>query len=143
MRPILAREYRPPVDANTREPAIRVSMLPRDTNGHGTIFGGVLLAYIDQAGAIATRPYCDLVVTVKMNEVVFHHPVYVGDVVSFYARVVKVGRTSITVKVSVDAERWRDPGTVVRVTDAEVVYVNIGEDRRPTPIPPRTPGERA
>jgi acyl-CoA thioesterase YciA len=97
------------MDTHAHEPAIRVSMLPRDTNAHGTIFGGVLLAYIDQAGAIATRPHCDLVVTVKMNEVVFHEPVYVGDLVSFYARIVRVGTTSITVKVEVTAERWRQP----------------------------------
>ena len=109
-------------------------MLPRDTNGHGTIFGGVLLAYIDQAGAIATRPYCDLVVTVKMNEIVFHAPVYVGDVVSFYAAVTRVGRTSITVKVVVTAERWRRTDETVKVTEAEVVYVNVDEKRRPSPI---------
>jgi acyl-CoA thioesterase YciA len=122
------------MDTNAHEPAIRVSMLPRDTNGHGTIFGGVLLAYIDQAGAIATRPFCNLVVTIKMNEVVFHQPVYVGDVVSFYAKVTRIGRTSITVKVTVTAERWRESGNVVKVTEAEVVYVNVGDDRRPTPI---------
>jgi acyl-CoA thioesterase YciA len=116
------------------QPAIRVSMLPRDTNGHGTIFGGVLLAYIDQAGAIATRPYCDLVVTVKMNEIVFHAPVYVGDVVSFYATVTRIGNTSITIHVHVTAERWRKADETVTVTDAEVVYVNIDEKRQPTPI---------
>lgn len=131
------------MDTNAHEPAIRVSMLPRDTNGHGTIFGGVLLAYIDQAGAIATRPFCDLVVTVKMNEVVFLEPVYVGDVVSFYAKVVKIGRTSITVKVTVTAERWRDWEKVVKVTEAEVVFVNVTEDGRPTPIKAKVPGERA
>jgi acyl-CoA thioesterase YciA len=131
------------MDTNAHEPAIRVSMLPRDTNGHGTIFGGVLLAYIDQAGAIATRPFCNLVVTVKINEVVFHHPVYVGDVVSFYAKVVKIGTTSITVKVTVTAERWRESGNVVKVTEAEVVYVNVGDDRRPTPIRANAAGERA
>jgi acyl-CoA thioesterase YciA len=125
------------MDTNAHEPAIRVSMLPRDTNGHGTIFGGVLLAYIDQAGAIATRPFCNLVVTVKMDEVVFHQPVYVGDVVSFYAKVVKIGTTSITVKVTVTAERWREPGHVVKVTEAQVVYVNVGDDRRPAPIKDR------
>lgn len=131
------------MDTSAHEPAIRVSMLPRDTNGHGTIFGGVLLAYIDQAGAIATRPFCNLVVTVKMNEVVFHHPVYVGDVVSFYAKVVKTGRTSITVKVTVTAERWREWGNVVKVTEAEVVYVNVGDDRRPTPIVAKPVVEKA
>ncbi len=131
------------MDTNAHEPAIRVSMLPRDTNGHGTIFGGVLLAYIDQAGAIATRPFCDLVVTVKMNEVVFHAPVYVGDVVSFYAKIVKIGTTSITVKVTVTAERWRKPGQVVKVTEAEVVYVNVGEGGRPKPIENRPAFEKA
>ncbi len=131
------------MDTNAHEPAIRVSMLPRDTNGHGTIFGGILLAYIDQAGAIATRPFCNLVVTVKMNEVVFHAPVYVGDVVSFYARVVRIGTTSITVKVTVAAERWREWGNVVKVTEAEVVYVNVGDDRRPAPIPARPAFEKA
>ncbi len=121
------------------EPAIRVSMLPRDTNGHGTIFGGVLLAYIDQAGAVATRPYCDLVVTVKMNEVVFHAPVFVGDVVSFHTTVERVGRTSITIKVLVTADHWRSTGETVNVTEAEVVYVNVDEKRLPTPITRREP----
>ncbi len=143
MRAILAPRYRRGMDTNAHEPAIRVSMLPRDTNGHGTIFGGILLAYIDQAGAIATRPFCNLVVTVKMNEVVFHAPVYVGDVVSFYAKVVKIGTTSITVKVTVTAERWREWGNVVKVTEAEVVYVNVGDDRRPAPIPARPAFEKA
>jgi acyl-CoA thioesterase YciA len=115
-------------------PCIRVSMMPRDTNAHGTIFGGILLAYIDQAGGMATRPYCDLVVTVKMTEVVFHEPVYVGDVVSFYAEVIRIGNTSITVKVLVEAERWRAPGKPIKVTEAEVVYVNVDAERRPTPI---------
>jgi acyl-CoA thioesterase YciA len=123
------------MDTNAHEPAIRVSMLPRDTNGRGTIFGGVLLAYIDQAGAIATRPFCDLVVTVKLNEVVFHQPVYVGDITSFYAKVVKIGTTSITVKVTVTAERWREWNNVVKVTEAEVVFVNVSEDGKPVPIP--------
>jgi acyl-CoA thioesterase YciA len=115
-------------------PAIRVTMMPRDTNAHGTIFGGTLLAYVDLAGGIATRPYCDLVVTVKMTEVVFHEPVFVGDVVSFYASVRRIGRTSITVGVVVEAERWRTPGSKVKVTEAEIVYVNVDERRRPVPI---------
>jgi acyl-CoA thioesterase YciA len=119
----------------TRVPAIRVTMMPRDTNAHGTIFGGTLLSYLDQAGAIATRPWCDLVVTVKMNEVVFHAPVFVGDVVSFYATVARIGTTSITVNVVVEAERWRQPGTTVTVTEAQIVYVNVDEKRRPVPIP--------
>ena len=121
-------------DVPRSNPAIRVSMMPKDTNGHGTIFGGILLSYLDQAGAIATRPYCDLAVTVKMTEVVFHESVYVADVVSFYSKVIRIGRTSITVHVVVEAEKWRKPGTPVKVTEAEIVYVNVDENRRPTPI---------
>jgi acyl-CoA thioesterase YciA len=110
-------------------------MMPRDTNAHGTIFGGILLAYVDQAGAIATRPHCTLVVTVKITEVVFHAPVYVGDVVSFYTEVTRIGRTSITVRVVVEAERWSRPEERVMVTEAELVYVNVDANRRPVPIP--------
>ena len=69
-----------------RSPAIRVTLMPKDTNVHGTIFGGVLLSYIDLAGAVAARAHCDHMVTVKMTEVVFHEPVFVGDLVSFYCR---------------------------------------------------------
>ncbi len=121
----------------SREPAIRVTMLPRDTNASGTIFGGILLAYLDQAGAIATREHCERVVTVKMTEVVFHEPVLVGDVVSFYAHVTRIGRTSISVHVDVESERWRGDRRPVKVTEAEIVYVNVDEKRRPVPIPPR------
>lgn len=117
-----------------RSPAIRVTLMPKDTNVHGTIFGGVLLSYIDLAAAVAARAHCDLMVTVKMNEVVFHQPVFVGDLVSFYADVVRIGNTSITMKVTVEAQRWRDAGEAVKVTEAEVVYVNVDEQRRPKPI---------
>lgn len=115
-------------------PAIRVTMMPRDTNAHGTIFGGVLLSYLDQAGAIGTRPHCDKVVTVKMTEVVFHEPVHVGDVVSFYPSVTRVGRTSIAVHVVVEAERWFGGKGRVKVTEAEIVYVNVDDEGRPVPI---------
>ena len=117
-----------------RSPAIRVTLMPKDTNAHGTIFGGVLLSHIDLAGAVAARRHCDLMVTVKMTEVVFHEPVFVGDLVSFYADVVRIGNTSITVKVTVEAQRWRGTGEPVKVTEAEIVYVNVDESRRPVPI---------
>lgn len=117
-----------------RSPAIRVTLMPKDTNAHGTIFGGVLLSHIDLAGAVAARAHCDLMVTVKMTEVVFHAPVFVGDLVSFYADVVRLGNTSVTVKVTVEAQRWRSTGDAVKVTEAEIVYVNVDEERRPTPI---------
>ena len=117
------------------EPALRVTMMPRDTNVHGTIFGGIILSYIDQAGAVAARGHgCFNVVTVAMDRVVFHEPVYVGDLVSFRTRTVHVGRTSMRIRVTVEAMRYAD-NALVTVTDAEVVYVNVGPDRRPAPIP--------
>ena len=120
---------------DNRQAAIRVLMMPRDTNPAGTIFGGVILSYLDQAGAEETRRHgADQVVTVAMNEVVFHEPVYVGDLVSFYTSLVRVGRTSITVQVEVEASRRRDRRERVRVTEAEITYVNVDESRRPSPI---------
>ena len=115
------------------EPAIRVLMMPRDTNAHGTIFGGVILSYIDQAGAIeARRQGSRFMVTVSMDKIVFHEPVFVGDLVSFWCETVTIGTTSITVKVKVEA--WRNIDTKVLVTEAQVVYVNLGEDRKKAPI---------
>jgi acyl-CoA thioesterase YciA len=117
------------------EAAIRVLMMPRDTNPAGTIFGGVILSYLDQAGAEEARRHgADQVVTVAMKEVVFHEPVYVGDLVSFYTSLVRVGRTSVTVRVAVEASRRRDRREKVQVTEAEISYVNVDDDRRPCPI---------
>ncbi|MGZ8853251.1 MAG: acyl-CoA thioesterase [Thermoanaerobaculia bacterium] len=123
------------VPSKWNEPAIRVLMMPRDTNAHGTIFGGVILSYIDQAGAIeARRQGSRFMVTVSMDKVVFHQPVFVGDLVSFWTETVRIGKTSITVKVVVEAIRGGDPDEKVVVTEAVVVYVNVGEDRKPAPI---------
>lgn len=120
------------------EPAIRVLMAPRDTNAHGTIFGGLILSYVDQAGAIeARRQGCNLILTVSMDKVVFHQPVFVGDLVSFWTETLRIGRTSITTKVVVDAIRASDPGVRVVVTEAQVVYVNVGPDHKPLPIEAR------
>ncbi|HZS46756.1 MAG TPA: hotdog domain-containing protein [Blastocatellia bacterium] len=117
------------------EPAIRIGMLPRDTNGAGTIFGGVILSHIDMAGAIeARKTACTKITTVAMHEVVFKAPVFVGDLVSFYTSTLRIGRTSITVKVLVEAERWAKCGERVRVTEAEVVYVAIDDNGRPKEI---------
>jgi len=121
--------------------ALKAVMMPRDTSPIGTVFGGVLLSYIDQAGVVgavheiakAGWPRQPLV-TVAMNAVEFHQPVFVGDVVSFWTRVIRVGKTSVTVHVSVEAER---EGQAVRLTEAEVVYVAIDpalKERRPRPI---------
>jgi len=127
-----------------RVPAIRVMMFPRDTNPAGTIFGGVILSYIDQAGAEEAKLHgADTVVTVAMKEVVFHEPVYVGDLMSFYTEHVRTGRTSVTVRVAVEAARHRDRREVVPVTEAEITYVNVDADRRPTPLRgPETPPSR-
>ena len=127
-----------------REPAIRVMMFPRDTNPAGTIFGGVILSYIDQAGAEEAKLHgADTVVTVAMKEVVFHEPVYVGDLMSFYTELVRTGRTSVTVRVAVEAARHRDRREIVPVTEAEITYVNVDGHRRPTPLRgPGTPSPR-
>lgn len=118
------------------EPAIRVLMMPKDTNAMGTIFGGIILSYIDQAGAIpAHRVTPGRIVTVAMREIVFHEPVFVGDLVSFYAEVVRIGNTSITVKVVVEAERPGPEARRVKVTEADVTYVNVDDRGRPTPLP--------
>lgn len=117
------------------EPAIRVLMMPRDTNAHGTIFGGVILSYIDQAGAIeARRQGLQYMVTVSMDKVVFHEPVFVGDLVSFWTETLRIGTTSITTRVVVEAIRAGDPAERVTVTEAQVVYVNLGKDRKKAPI---------
>jgi acyl-CoA thioesterase YciA len=117
------------------EPAIRVVLMPKDTNAHGTIFGGVILSYIDIAAAIEVRKHTlKKIVTKAMREVIFVAPVFVGDLVSFYTELVRVGRTSITIKVMVEADRISNPGDRVRVTEAEVVYVAIDENRRPTRV---------
>jgi acyl-CoA thioesterase YciA len=121
--------------APSEQPAIRVILMPKDTNALGTIFGGIILAYIDQAGAVeAHRHGARRIVTVAMREVVFHQPVFVGDLVSFYTRTIKVGTTSITVHVTVEAERDSPGGTRVKVTEAEVVYVQVDAAGKPQPI---------
>ncbi len=110
------------------DPAIRITLLPRDTNSRGTIFGGVILSYIDTAGAIEAHRHTKMerFVTVAMKEVIFHKPVFVGDLVSFYAETVRVGTTSITVRVIVEVERL-GKSERVRVTEAEVIYVAVDE----------------
>jgi acyl-CoA thioesterase YciA len=112
------------------DPAIRITMLPRDTNSQGTIFGGVILSYIDIAGAVEAHRHTgmDRFVTVAMREVIFHAPVFVGDLVSFYSETLKVGTTSITTRVVVEAERYGAPGELARVTQAEVIYVAVDKD---------------
>jgi acyl-CoA thioesterase YciA len=116
------------------QPAIRVVMMPKHTNAYGTIFGGIILSYIDQAGAVeAHRHVPGRLVTVAMREVEFHSPVLVGDLVSYFTETVRIGRTSVTVRVTVEAERGMGVGRV-KVTEAEVVYVHVDGAGRPTPV---------
>src|SRR5687767_10868779 len=119
-----------------RVPAIKVLLLPKDTNAHGTIFGGVILSNVDLASAVEARKTAPRrYVTKAMREVEFHEPVCLGDIVSFFTETVRVGRTSITVKVTVEAERWGGgQGERVKVTEAEVVLVSVDDAGRPTPI---------
>ncbi len=122
-----------------RDPAIRLTLLPRDTNPQGTIFGGIILSYIDMAGAIEAhrRTNVERFVTVAMREVVFLEPVFVGDLISLYAEVTRIGNTSITLRVTVEAERHG--GTYnserIKVTEAEVIYVAVDANRRKMRIP--------
>ena len=121
--------------AEPLDPTLRITMLPRDTNARGTIFGGVILSHIDLAGGIAaSRQAARNFVTRAIRAVEFIAPVYVGDVVSFYAEVVRQGTTSITVKVSVEAEHGKDPRHRVKVTEAEVIYVAVNEAGKPVPL---------
>ena len=119
-------------EETNRDAAIRLTTMPRDTNAHGTVFGGVILSYIDVAGGVEAIRHTrhNRFVTVAMKEVIFHEPVFIGDLVSFYAKTLRVGNTSITIHVDVEAERFGTPGVVVKVTEAEVIFVAIDEDQQ-------------
>jgi len=121
---------------DNRDAAIRLTMMPRDTNAHGTVFGGIILSYIDVAGGVEAVRHTkhERFVTVAMNEVIFHEPVFIGDLVSFYAETVKVGNTSITIHVDVEAERFGNHGQVVKVTSADLTFVAINEKREKVKI---------
>jgi acyl-CoA thioesterase YciA len=124
-----------PAPLDYRQPAIRIVMMPRDANYLGTIFGGVILSSLDLAGAIEAQRFTDhKLVTKAMNEVQFLAPVFVGDLVSFYAETVAIGKTSITVRVTVEAQRARTVNQVVRVTQAEIVYVAVDGSGKPVPV---------
>jgi len=119
-------------------PVLRIVPMPADTNAHGTIFGGWVMAQVDIAGSIpAWERAAGPVVTVAVNSFVFKEAVHVGDLVSCYARVIKVGKTSITVDVEVFAQRGRlGRGNVVKVTEAQLTYVAVDPNRKPRDVPP-------
>ena len=119
-----------------KDPALRVVPMPADANQNGDIFGGWVMSQVDIAGSVpAARRARGRIATVAVNSFVFKQPVLVGDLVSFYAEITHVGRTSITVDVQVYAER--NPGKMicVKVTEASLTYVAVGPDRRPRPLP--------
>ena len=117
-----------------RNLALRVLTMPRDTNIYGTIFGGVVLSYIDQAGFVEARRHGrHRWVTVALDRVEFHAPVLLGDQVCFYTRTVKRGRTSVTVRVDVESERLGG-GEPVPVTSAELVMVSVDAGGKPIPF---------
>ena len=115
------------------QPVLRIIPMPADTNAHGTIFGGWVMAQVDLAGSVPAYERAQgPVVTLAVNSFLFKEPVFVGDLVSFYARVTRVGRTSVTVDVEVFAQRGRDGRTdAVKVTEAQLTYVAIDSQRRP------------
>lgn len=137
-------------EAERRYLALKAVMMPRDTNSHGTIFGGVILSYIDQAGAVGALHEMrragwpdQSIVTVAMDSIEFHRPVFVGDIVSFWTELGRVGETSITIQVTVEADRKGDP---VKLTEAEVTYVAVDMvdgHRHPLPIRGRGTGRKA
>ena len=120
------------------QPAIRVLAMPTDTNASGDIFGGWLMSQVDIAGSIeAFRRARGRIVTVAVNEFRFLHPVYVGDLISLYSRVIKIGTTSIRIHVTAFAERNRGKDECHKVAEAEITYVAIDENRQPRPIKPQ------
>jgi acyl-CoA thioesterase YciA len=120
-----------------REPVLRVVPMPADVNQHGDIFGGWIMSQVDITGGIlAARRARGRVATVAVNSFTFKEPVSVGDLVTFYGDVVRVGRTSVTIDVEVFAQRNPDDLVTVKVTEASLTYVAVGEDGRPRPLPP-------
>ncbi len=119
-----------------REPTLRVVAMPSDANYAGDIFGGWLMGQVDIAGSVpALHRARGRVATIAVNSFVFKQPIFVGDLVSFYASIIKVGRTSITVDVEVYVQRDPENPTCHKVTEATLTYVAVGEDRKPRPVP--------
>ena len=123
-----------------REPVLRVLPMPADANHHGDIFGGWIMAQVDLAGGIlAGRHARGRVATVAVNSFQFKQAVQIGDLLSFYAEIVRVGNTSITINVEVYAQRNPEEIEVVKVTEATLTYVATDQNRRPRPVPPLAP----
>ena len=125
-----------------KEPVLRVVPMPADANQHGDIFGGWIMAQVDIAGSVlAARRALGRVATIAVNSFQFKQPVFIGDVLSFYGEIVRVGTTSITINVEVYAQRNPSELETVKVTEATLTYVATGPDRKPRPVPP-LPGRK-
>jgi acyl-CoA thioesterase YciA len=134
----------PPLRLPDENPVLRVVPMPGDANMHGDVFGGWIMAQVDIAGGIvAARRAGGRVATVAVTSFVFKDPVFVGDVISLYGRILRSGRTSVTVDVAAFAERSRGRGDVVKVTEATLVYVATDEQRRPRQLPPAVDADGA
>jgi len=121
----------------SKEPVLRMVPMPADANQHGDIFGGWIMAQVDIAGSVlAARRALGRVATIAVNSFQFKQPVFIGDVLSFYGEIVRVGTTSITVNVEVYAQRNPSELETVKVTEATLTYVATGPDRKPRPVPP-------
>jgi len=130
------------VQLPSAQPALRVMPQPSDANVHGDVFGGWIMSQVDIAGSIpASHRANGRVVTIAVNSFLFKEPVFVGDLLSFYAEIVKTGHTSVTVDVTVYAQRMSLEREIVKVTEATLTYVATGPDRRPRPLPPLTPSK--
>jgi len=125
-----------PALPSSHELVLKVIPMPADSNANGDIFGGWVMAQVDLAGSVLPARYIQgRMATVAVNEFIFKQPVRVGDILSFFATVTRIGRTSITVEVEVYAERFSDQGQYLKVTEARLTYVAIDADGRPRPVP--------
>ncbi|WP_096697513.1 acyl-CoA thioesterase [Polaromonas sp. AER18D-145] len=120
-----------------KELVLKVIPMPADCNANGDIFGGWVMAQVDLAGSVIPARYAGgRMATVAVNEFIFKQPVRVGDILSFYSELTRIGRTSMTVKVEVYAERFGSQGRYIKVTEASVTYVAIDDAGQPRPVPP-------
>jgi acyl-CoA thioesterase YciA len=116
--------------------ALKVIPMPKDVNGNGDIFGGWVMAQVDLAGAVIAAPYAQgRMATVAVNEFIFKQPVRVGDILSFFGKLVRIGRTSINIKIEVYAEHFQAQGKYTKVTEASLTYVAIDDNGRPREVP--------
>lgn len=131
-----AATYTPPLPPCQEELVLKVIPMPADCNANGDIFGGWVMAQVDLAGSVIPARFAGgRMATVAVNEFVFKQPVRVGDILSFYAKLTRIGRTSMMVQVEVYAERFRAQGQYVKVTEASLTYVAIDEQGKPRPVP--------